>query len=67
MKSKAGVVEFKKGQLVQIYNNKLAQTLSMEHKITPLWSPPHQITKCLLNSYRLKMLDGVSLNGLFNA
>ena len=37
MKSKAGVVEFKKGQLVQIYNNKLAQTLSMEHKITPLW------------------------------
>ncbi|KIK00110.1 hypothetical protein K443DRAFT_60747, partial [Laccaria amethystina LaAM-08-1] len=40
LKSKAGVVEFKKGQLVQVYNNKLAQTLSAERKITPLWSPP---------------------------
>jgi len=66
MKSKAGVVKFKKGQLVQIYNNKLAQTLGVECKITPLWSPPHQITERLLNSYRLETLDGVSLDGLFN-
>ena len=41
IKLKAGVVEFKKGQLVQVYNNKLAQTLSTECKITSLWSPPH--------------------------
>jgi len=41
LKSRAGVVEFKKGQLVQVYRDKLAQTLSTECKLAPLWSPPH--------------------------
>jgi hypothetical protein len=67
MRSKAGVVEFQKGQLVQVYNNKLAQTLSTERKITPLWSPPRRVTERLLNSYKLETLDGASLDGLFNA
>jgi len=65
-KSKAGVIEFKKGQLVQVYNNKLAQTLGAEHKITPLWSPPRRITELLLNSYKLEDLDRHPLEGLFN-
>ena len=67
IKSKAGVVEFKKGQLVQVYNNKLAQTLSTERKITPLWSPPRRVAEHLLNSYKLETLDGTALDGLFNA
>ena len=67
IKLKAGVVEFKKGQLVQVYNNKLAQTLSTERKITPLWSPPRRVAERLLNSYKLETLDGTALEGLFNA
>ena len=67
LKSKAGVVEFKKGQLVQVYRDKLALTLSTERKLAPLWSPPRRITERILNSYRLEALDGTPLDGLFNA
>ena len=34
--SKARVIDFEKGQLVQVYDNKLASTLSTEHKLAPL-------------------------------
>ena len=61
------MVVFKKGQLVQIYRTKLAQTLSTECKLAPLWSPPHQVTERLLNSYRLETLDGTPLDGKFSA
>ena len=67
VKSRAGVVEFKKGQLVQVYRTKLAQTLSAERKLAPLWSPPHRIAERLLNSYRLETLNGTPLDGEFNA
>lgn len=66
IKSKVGVVEFKRGQLVQVYNNKLAQMLSTECKLTPLWSPPRCVAEHLLNSYRLETLDGTPLDRLFN-
>lgn len=66
-KSQAGVVELKKGELVQVYRNKLALTLSTECKLTPMWSPPRCITERLLNSYKLEMLEGTLLEGLFNA
>ena len=65
-KSKAGIVVFEKGQLAQVYNNKLALTLGTEHKLTPLWSPPHHVTEHLLNSYRLETLEGTPLDRLFN-
>ena len=65
-KSGAGMVEFKKGQLVQVYRNKVALKLSTECKLVPLWSSPHHVTEHLLNSYRLKTLEGVPLDGLFN-
>jgi len=65
-KSRAGVMVFDKGQLVQVYNNKLALTLSTERKLVPLWSPPHCMAECLLNSYKLKTLAGTLLEGLFN-
>ena len=65
--SKAGAVEFKKGQLVQVYRNKLASTLSTERKIAPMWSPPRRIAERLLNSYKLETLDGTPLDGLYHA
>jgi len=65
--SKAGAIEFKTGQLVQVYQNKIALTLSTERKLTPMWSTPHRVTEHLLNSYRLEMLEGVPLDGLFHA
>ena len=67
IKSKAGVVEFKEGQLVQVYRNKIALKLGTERKLTPLWSPPRRVIERLLNSYRLETLEGVPLDGLFNA
>jgi hypothetical protein len=66
-KSRAGVVEFKKGELVQVYKNKLALTLSTERKLTPMWSPPCRVAEHLLNSYRLETLDRTPMEGLFNA
>ena len=64
--SKAGVIKFKKGQLVQVYDNKLASTLSTECKLAPMWLPPQRIMEQLLNSYKLKSLDGTLLDGLFH-
>ena len=64
---KAGIVEFKQGQLVQVYRNKLASTLSTERKLAPMWSPPHQIMERLLNSYKLETLEGTPLDGLYHA
>jgi transposase InsO family protein len=65
--SKAGVVNFEKGQLVQVYDNKLASTLSTERKIAPMWSPPRRIAERLLNSYKLETLEGTPLDGLYHA
>ena len=65
--SKAGAVNFKRGQLVQVYDNKLAATLSTERKLAPLWSPPRRVTERLLNSYRLETLEGTPLDGMFHA
>ena len=42
-------------------------TLSTEHKLSPMWLPPHHVARCLLNSYRLEMLQGTPLDGMFNA
>jgi len=64
--SKAGIIDFKEGQLVQVYQNKVASNLSTERKLSPLWSPPRRVTERLLNSYKLEMLEGNSLNGLFH-
>ena len=40
--------------------------LSMEHKLAPLWLPPHWIAEHLLNLYRLEVLDGTPLKGSFS-
>ncbi|KJA13082.1 hypothetical protein HYPSUDRAFT_112430, partial [Hypholoma sublateritium FD-334 SS-4] len=40
--SKMGEVVFEnlKGQLIQVYQNDLASTLSTDHKLQPMWSNP---------------------------
>ena len=58
---------FTKGQLIQVYRSNLAHTLSMERKITPMWSPLQQVVSRLMNSYTLEMLEGTLFNGKFSA
>lgn len=66
LKSRDGVVEFKRGDLVQVYRSDLAKTVSNERKLTPMWSSPRRIVERMLNSYILETLDGVRLSGEFN-
>lgn len=65
--SKEGEIVFEKGQLVQIYRNDLAKSIGSERKLTPMWTEPHRVSEKLLNSYKLKTLDGQPLEGEFHA
>ena len=67
LKSKAGVVIFTKGQLVQTYRSDLMNTLSTDRKLQPSWSGPYRIYERLLNSYILEELDGTLKAGEFSA
>jgi len=67
LKSKAGVVVFEKGQLVQVYRNDLMNTLSTDKKLQPTWSGPYRIHERLLNSYKLEDLDGTLKTGEYSA
>ena len=58
---------FKKGQLVQIYQNDLAKTIGSERKLAPMWSEPHRVRERMLNSYTLEMLQGQPLDGEYHA
>ncbi|KIJ06548.1 hypothetical protein PAXINDRAFT_60016, partial [Paxillus involutus ATCC 200175] len=40
LRSKAGEVVFKTGELVQVYDNALDNTLSTARKLLPRWSAP---------------------------
>ena len=42
---KGGEVTFEKGQLVQVYWNNLAGSLSMAKKIQPMWTGPWRVIK----------------------
>lgn len=67
MLKKGGVTTFKRGQLVQTYQNDLANTLSTARKIEPMWNGPYQVVEQMLNSYKLEDLNGNPLNSNFNA
>jgi hypothetical protein len=41
----SGEVIFKKGQLVQVYQSNLDQTLKTKWKLLPKWSHPHQVRR----------------------
>ena len=66
-KSKTGEVVFTKGQLVQVFDSGLAKTLRTERKLQAMWLGPHQVSKQILNSYKLETLEGAPLEGEFNA
>ena len=57
--SQDGVIEFTKGDLVQIQDSKLDFTLAMEAKLLPRWGAPHWITDQIRNSYRVEMIHGL--------
>ncbi|KAJ3507688.1 hypothetical protein NMY22_g16851 [Coprinellus aureogranulatus] len=66
-KSRAGVVVFEEGQLVQVYRSDLYNTLSSERKLTPMWSGPKRVKERLTNSYELEELDGTPISGRYSA
>ena len=67
LESKEGEVMFEVGQLVQIHRNDLAKSISSERKLAPMWSEPHRIAERMLNSYKLKTLQGQMLDGEYHA
>ena len=60
---KGGEVMFEKGQLVQVYRNNLAGSLSMAKKIQPMWTGPWRVIEQSLNLYRLETLEEEPLRG----
>ncbi|CAK5275949.1 unnamed protein product [Mycena citricolor] len=67
MKSRAGVVAFEIGNLVQVFRSDLANTVSNEQKLTCRWSEPHRVQDKLLHSVRLESVEGTPIDGVFNA
>ena len=66
-KSKVGPVIFNTGQLVQVFQSDLANSISSEHKLTPMWSTPRRVVGCNINSDKLETLDGAKLEGEYSA
>jgi hypothetical protein len=65
--SRDGVIEYKKGDLVQIRDSKLDFTLATEAKLLPWWGAPHHIVDCIRNSYRLQTIQGLPVSGVVSA
>ncbi|KAJ7255442.1 hypothetical protein B0H12DRAFT_1016318 [Mycena haematopus] len=65
--SRAGVVDFERGQLVQVYRSDLTYTMSNDRKFTVRWSEPHRVTRRLLNSYELETVKGIAMDGTFSS
>ncbi|CAK5277778.1 unnamed protein product, partial [Mycena citricolor] len=67
LKSRAGEVVFDKGDLVQVFRNNLADTVSNKRKLTSWWSELHRVEERILNFYQLKTIEGVQIEGRYNA
>lgn len=65
--SKDGVIEYLKGDLVQIRDSKLDFTVATESKILPRWGPPHRVVDCIRNTYRLQTIHGLPVAGTVSA
>ena len=65
--SRDGVIEYKKGDLVQIRDSKLDFTLATEAKLLPRWGAPHRVVDCIRNSYRLQTIQGLPVSGVVSA
>ena len=62
-----GVIECRKGDLVQIHDSRLDLTLATESKLLPCWGPPHRIVDCIRNSYMLETVQGLPYTGTVSA
>lgn len=62
-----GVIEFTKGDLVQIRDSKLDFTLATEAKLLPRWGAPHRIIDQIRNSYRVETIHGLPVAGRVSA
>jgi hypothetical protein len=62
----SGETIFKKGQLIQVYCSNLDYMFKTEHKVTPKWSQPYRVTKCIWNAYKLAQLDRAPIEGEFS-
>ena len=65
--SRDGVIEFKKGDLVQVQDSKLDFTVATEAKLLPCWGTPHCIVGQVCNSYCLETIQGLPIVGLVSA
>ena len=65
--SRDGVIEYKKGDLVQIQDSRLDLTLATEAKLLPHWGAPHRVIDQRCNSYRLETVQGLPVSGMFSA
>ena len=65
--SQDGVIEFKKGNLVQVRDSKLNFTMATEAKLLPHWGMPHRIMDQVRNSYHLEVIQGLPIAGLDSA
>ena len=62
-----GVVEYQKGNLVQIRDLKLSLMLVTEAKLLPHWGALHQIFDQKCNSYHLETIQGLPIGGMVSA
>ena len=62
-----GVIEYEKGDLVQIRDSRLYLTLAMEAKLLPRWGAPHRVIDQQCNLYQLEMVQGLPVSGMFSA
>lgn len=66
LRSKAGLVTFKVGQLVQIHRADADNAISSQAKLTPQWSEPHVVVESSKNSCCLETLEGHRLESRFS-
>lgn len=59
------VINYKRGDLVQIHDLRLDLTLSMEAKLLPHWGTPHWVVGQQRNSYQLEIVQGLPIGGMF--
>jgi hypothetical protein len=61
------IVVFQLGNSVQVHEIKLVRTFTDIKKLIPMWSIPHCIAMCQVNSYTLETLAGLLLAGVYNS
>ncbi|KAG8926440.1 hypothetical protein FRC01_008858 [Tulasnella sp. 417] len=60
-------VEFRVGEVVQVYDSRAEGSHETKFKILPRWSPPVRVRERRVNSYELETLGGAPLKGRVHA